>query len=186
MRSRLGSSLPTAIVPDDATDTSAGDDLEIRTEFVDTRVNFGSRRYFTSVRLLCVDDVILHAYPRARDDRAGDASVHAHDTPADPALIEHLHESLVQPRSEEFASIARQLHDVLGHGFFAHDVIVESGTGRILVCEGGFKFDDPAYRRHLEPIASRIPSQSVLFPIQEFSRRSAEVFLARCESILAV
>lgn len=185
VRSRLGTGLPTAITPNDTSVTRQEDDRQIRTEFVDTRVEFGNRRYFTSIRLLCIDNVVLHAYPRARDDQEGDASVHAHDTPADPALIEHLHKSLVQPRSVEFTSIAQQLYEVLGHGFYVHDLVIEAATGAVFVCETGFKFDDAAYWRHLEPIASRIPSQSVLFPVQQFAQYSAGVFLERCQSILA-
>ena len=164
----------------------SGDDTRIRTEFVDTAVTFDGRRYYTTVRLLCVDDIVLHAYPRARDVQEGNGSVHSRNTPLDPALIEHLHQTLVATRAEDFSRVARRLFDVLGHGFYAHDLLIDQKDGSISVCESGFKFDDRTYTGHLKPISDKIPSQAVMFfPVCEFARLSARAFLTRCDAVLA-
>jgi hypothetical protein len=171
---------------DQAPDGPVGDDdARIRTEFVDTVVTFEDHRYYTTVRLICVDDIVLHAYPRARNVDEGSASVHASDTPLNPALIEHLHETLVATRAEDFSRVARLLFGVLGHGFYAHDLLIDRNDGSISVCESGFKFDDRAYHGRLKPISADIPSQAVLFPVGEFARLSARAFLSRCDAVLA-
>jgi len=147
-------------------------------------VGFEGSEYFTTVRLLCIDDHVLHAFTRARDVEEGEAGVHSQDTPLNPALIEHLHAHCVEPNRPAFATIAKQLHAVLGHGFFVHDLLVETGTGSVMVCESGFKFDDKTYAKHIASIAADVPSQSPLLPMGPFARRSARVFAQECTAIL--
>ncbi|WP_299792780.1 hypothetical protein [uncultured Marivita sp.] len=154
----------------------------IRTRFIDTRVNFNGKSYYTTIRLICVDEIVLHAYPRARDVDDGNPDVHAGNTPLDADLIEYLHTTLVTPFEEEFRSIAQKLFSAWGHGFFAHDLLIEGRD--VFVCESGFKIDDLNYSNHLGPISNKIPSQAPLFPIEEFSRKSAEAFVTKCASIL--
>lgn len=183
VRSRYGSGNLTEI-NDGVTDVEQKNDGVIRNQFIDTRIRFANRSFFTTVRLLCVDNTVLHAYPRARDENEGNASVHAKDTPVVPELIEYLHQELILPFEREFKEISEKLHGVLGHGFFVHDLLIESGS--VFLCESGIKFDAMALasRRRFEPIAENIPSQAPLFPVQELARRSARAFIAKCQPIL--
>ena len=181
VRARQGSGLA-AQVEDLPSYVEQENDGFIRNQFIDTRVRFKDEAYFTTVRLICVDDTVLHAYPRARNVDEGNTSVHAKDTPVNAELIEFLHGELVVPFEKDFKDIARNLHCVLGHGFFVHDLLIEDGS--VFVCESGFKFDDRAYWEHIEKIAKKIPSQAPLLPVQDFARRSARAFLAQCQSIL--
>ncbi len=183
VRARFGSGQKTHFVQTPKADAPA-DQNSIYTDFVDTRVAHSDRLYYTSVRLLCIDDIVLHAYTRARDACDEGAEVHAQHTPIDPELIEHLHDVLIKPRAEQFSNIARQLYSVLGHGFYEHDLLIDRESGATYVCESGFRFDDPQYWQRFEPVASKIPSQTSLFPVQRFAQRSADAFLKRCQSVI--
>ena len=184
VRSRAGTRLETFVERGDDGGRFS-DDSQIRTAFVDTVIDFENRSYFTTVRLVCVDDIILHAYPRARDVQERNASVHASNTPLNPPLIEFLQEKLVDTKSEELSRVARELFSVLGHGFYAHDLLIDRRDGSVSVCESGFKFYDNAYHDRMEPIAADLPSQAVLFPVEAFARLSAHAFVARCDGVLA-
>jgi len=184
VRHRLGTGLQT-VQEGYGDDMKPVSDLHIRTQFVDTRIKFNNDEYFVSIRLLCIDNVILHALPRARNARDGDANVHARDTPINSALIEFIHDKLVEPHMEDFSSIADKLFKALGHGFYAHDLLIEKSSGAIFVCESGFKFDSPSYSNRFAAIASEIPSQAIMFSAQDFARFSAEIFEARCNLIVS-
>ena len=150
------------------------------TEFIDTRVSVGGRSYLTTIRLLCVDRHILHAYVRASEvSPEGRLSVHAIDTPLDAALIEHLQAALVVPRMQELADIARRLADVLGPGFYTHDLLVRRDTGELYVCESGFKFHDWSYGNRIKPIADALPSHRIMLT-PDHAANSARLFLAAC------
>jgi len=164
---------PVAVVDD----ASQLDRSRYNTRFVDTRVAFEGREYYTTVRLLCVGREILHAYVRARDVVEQIPSVHAKDSPLNPALLEHLQAGLVTARMAELKELARALADALGPGFYSHDLLIERSTDLIYVCETGFKFNDWSYTDRISPIAHMLPSHRwMLTP--EFPRRSAEAFLA--------
>ena len=154
----------------------------IRTKFIDTRITFKGLAYYTTIRLVCLDEIVLHAFPRARDVSEGDPDTRDVTTPLDADLIEHLHQTLVLPFEAEFASLARKLFSVWGHGFYCHDILIEGRE--VYVSESGFKLHDLAYTRHLEPIASQLPSQSGYFATDDFSRRSAKAFVSKCEAVL--
>lgn len=90
----------------------------------------------------------------------------------------------MQPRKEIFDDIAQKLHQVLGHGFFAHDLLIDGETGAIFVCEGGFKFNDGTYTAHLDIISDKLPSHQILFPTRKFAEFSADIFVKQCQAIL--
>lgn len=152
------------------------DKTRFNTSFVDTRVMFGGKWFYTTVRLLCVGREIVHAYVRAKDAEPGAPSVHARDTPLDAELIEHLQLGLVSRRMTELRALARLLGDALGPGFYAHDLLIETKTSKIFVCESGFKFDDKSYLDRIAPIANDCPSHSWMIT-SEFAERAAELFL---------
>ena len=156
------------------------------TEFIDTRTRFQGTSYFTTVRLLCIGSHIVHGFVRAGEVKQGRPSIHAADTPLDPALIEHLQTTLVDENSEALAALAQGLGDLLGPGFYAHDLLVERGSGDIFICETGFKFHDWHYGNRIRPIIHALPSHRfTLTP--DYAVRAAKVFLQVCrESGLAV
>ena len=170
-RQRHGTHEPTAM-------GAAASETQFTTDFVDTRVTVAGKTYYTCLRALCVDDIVLQAYVRARDAEEGIPDVHNGDTPLDPDLIETLHARLVTAKMDQIEDIAARLHARFGHGFFAHDLLVDQ-AGRVSICETGFKFDDYSYTGHLAPVAQDIPSIAPLFPAEAFARRSARVFAGR-------
>ena len=178
-----GSSEPSAVVKISAGTQASGE--AVLTRYVETRVRHRGADYFTSVRLLCIDDAVLHAFPRARDAVEGNPNVHARDTPLDPSLIEALNDRLIIPFRGIFDEIARRAHQALGHGFYAHDLMVERDSGTVYLCESGFKFDDDVYTDLLAPIRTMLPSQALFFPTEAFARASAEVFCVKCDGIIA-
>ena len=149
------------------------------TKFIDTRVRYKNRLYYTSVRLLSVGTEIVHSYVRVRDEAEGSPSVHNKDTPLDPEMVEDLQDSLVNARWTDLTMLAAQMGQALGPGFYAHDVLIDADDGDIFVCETGFKFDDASYVRHMLPIADRIPSQALMFT-EQFAQKTALAFLSQC------
>lgn len=147
------------------------------TEFIDTTVDFRGHSYFTTVRCLCVGRHIVHSYVRARPTTQNDPSVHAKDTPLDPDLIEYLQKSLVEQHACALEEMAVQIADVLGQGFYSHDILVERGSGRVLLCETGYKFDDMSYTRRIAPIFQQLPSHQILLPTESYALRSAAALI---------
>ena len=145
------------------------------TEFIDTRVAYKGREYFTTVRLLCVGGTLLHCNIGAR--RATESpAVHGADIPLDPDLVEYLYGHLVERRLEALIDLAARLGRALGPGFFAHDLVICSKTGVPYVCEVGVKFHAKAYETRLLPIADRLPSQRRIFD-GTYEIESAQAFL---------
>ena len=52
-----------------------------------------------------------------------------------------VYEKTVAARRSEINSICQKIFDVLGFGFYAHDLLPERETGNTYLCETGFKFD---------------------------------------------
>lgn len=152
---------------------AALDAARYNTEFIDTRVEHGGKDYYSTVRVMCIGPSITHALVRARDAAQNSAGVHSRDTPADAPLINALYRRLVEPNRAELKAIARRIHGALGPGFYAHDVLVERGTDRILVCETGFKFDNAQYARLVGSIQHLLPAWAPFHSPAEAARNSA-------------
>lgn len=150
------------------------------TRYVDTRLDFGGKTYHTMFRIQAVGRQVQHAYPRARDVGERSASVHSKDTPADGPLIEFLFRTLIEPRREEIARHTFALGEILGPGFYAHDMVVCNSTGRLYMVETGFKFNDTPYATYLEPDADRMPSNRIFYT-GEYPVRAASLFLGEWE-----
>lgn len=152
------------------------------TEFIDSRVTFRDKEFYTTVRLLCVGRKVIHAFCRARPTTDGSPSVHAADTPLDAELIEHLQRVLVHPFKTRFEKIATDLNRILGAGFYAHDLVTCAKTKDVYLIETNHKFDGSGYARHLRPIASDLPSHKILYT-DEFACRSADLFAEELDAI---
>jgi hypothetical protein len=144
------------------------------TEWIDTRHEHNGRSYYVVLRAMAVGSRCVSIFLRARPADQGDASVHNTDTPIDAELWNALYRRIVIPQTQAIESLCEQIANVLGIGFFSHDVLPESSSGRLLVCETGFKFDDRLFRSHLMPLSGQLVADDFLsdrFPI-----RSAEFF----------
>ncbi|RDC73451.1 hypothetical protein DLJ49_07775 [Rhodovulum sp. 12E13] len=161
------------------------DPFRYNTEFIDTRIEYGGKDYYSTVRVMCIGAKITHAFVRARDAAQNDASVHTKDTPVDARMINDLHERLVEATWDHLSDIARRVSDALGPGFYAHDVLVERESGRVLVCETGFKFDNKQYSGALEPIRHLLPAWQPFHSPADNARNSAPHLIAALEERLA-
>ncbi len=161
------------------------DPSRYNTEFIDTRIEYGGKDYYSTVRVMCIGAKITHAFVRARDAAQNDPSVHTKDTPVDARMINELHERLIGVTWDDLSDIARRVSDALGPGFYAHDVLVERGSGRVLVCETGFKFDNNQYARAVEPIHHLLPAWQPFHRPEDNARNSAPHLLATLEEHLA-
>ena len=133
------------------------------TEFIDTRVGHGGQEYYSCLRLMCVNARVVAIHCRLRPTGDGSPSVHTRNTPRDPALIEALHADLVERNRPRLEALAGDLFAALSPGFLAHDVLVERGTGALLVAETGVKFHNGGLEDHLSEFAADLPSYGDLF-----------------------
>ncbi len=173
---RMASHAPVQTIP--AGQALPGD--RYNTRMIDTRRPFGGRLYHSGIRLMCVGSTLVAAMVRLRDADDGDPSVHNRDTPVDAALVEHFQQTLVDARLKEWKKLSRRLGRMLPPAFFAHDIIVESGSEKPYVCEVGLKFNDMTFMQHLTPIAKRLPESLRRQFSPRFPRRSARAFLKEC------
>lgn len=140
------------------TAASAGevDNKRYNTEFVDTIRRYGEAEYFTTIRLMCINDRITHHFIRARHTSEGNPSVHAKDTPKNANLINALHREVSEAAENQLERIAEQVYRAFGPGFYAHDILVDTRTNRAIICETGYKFNDRTYQKHLHEIAHEV------------------------------
>jgi len=153
------------------------------TEWIDTIHDFMSKRYYVVLRAMCVGPHCLSIFVRARPVVQRDASVHNTDTPLDAALLNFLYEQVVVPRSVAIASLCAGVAGALGLGFYAHDILPERSTGRVLLCETNFKFYDDLYRQHIWPLRDQLINDDYLS--DDFPQRSAECFAAELRKLLS-
>jgi hypothetical protein len=166
----LGAHAPVKVV-------DAGRSLDLsryNTELIDTVHEHGGRQYYVALRAMAVGPHCVSIFLRMRPVEQGNPSVHNTDTPLDADLWNSLYRSIVVPQIPQIGSICQQVFGALGFGFYAHDILPERGTGRLLVCETGFKFDDRQYRSHLMPLRSRLMVDDFLS--DQFAKRSGECF----------
>lgn len=155
------------------------DPARYNVELIDTVVEIDGRRYVTVVRLMCVGRTLLGAFPRGRPvDEGMDAR--GKTTPLDAPMLTALHARIVEPNLGGFRELADQLGGVLGPGFFAHDVLVEAGTERILLAETNFKFMNKSTLDHLASIGADLPFYAAMADTRHFASQAADAFLATC------
>ena len=150
------------------------------TQFIDTTVQFGESVYYTCVRLMCIGTHLLKIYIRARDVSENSPSVHTKDTPKDRELLDYLYEKLVAPRLEALHAFSYRIGQVLGPGFYAHDVLVENQTSQLFLCETGFKFYDDSYEERMTGV---VGDRNVLCRISDHETHAeyaASVFVSYC------
>ena len=124
----------------------------------------------------------ISIFLRLRPVEQGSASVHNTDTPLDAGLWNTMYERIVVPQAEKIRVLCKQISDGLGFAFYAHDILPERDTGRLLVCESGFKFDDPLFRSHFMPLRGQLMVDDFLSDV--FPKKSAEAFAIELPKII--
>lgn len=185
LRARSGTNRPTKFLAEKPEGATIDDRKSIVNEFIDTTVDWENEKFYTSVRLLCINDKIIHQYVRARSFKEQDPNVHASNTPLNADFLNHLQDIIIIPNTERFAEISKKIYDALGDGFYAHDILVERDSGRLLVCETGIKFDDYSFWTRIRSIEKALYVHSIFFPPEEFAKKSAAIFVAEVERRLA-
>ena len=99
------------------------DDSRYNTEFIDTKIKFGARKYYTTIRLVCIGSNIVKIYCRASDVENCNPSVHNIDTPRDRDLMDYIRDQLILPNMQQYNSIAEKIEAALGPGFYVHDLL---------------------------------------------------------------
>jgi hypothetical protein len=139
------------------------DEGRYNTRFIDTTFDYRGERYYVSLRTMCVGGELISILVRARNAGDGDASVHTGDTPVDSELLNAIYRDVARPRLHTISEICVTIGKALGPGFYAHDLLPESSSDRVLVSESGFKFDDKTYRARVEPLRGRLLFEAGLF-----------------------
>lgn len=152
------------------------DQERYNTELIDTRQRINGTEYYTSLRLMCVGPYVTHVFVRARDVSEDNPSVHSKNTPRDAGLIREFERLLVEPNDAQFLALAQRAYSVLGPGFYAHDILVESGSGRALVCETGFKFNDTTYE-WAGALKSQMPTWNPVHTAEQAAIAAVKPFL---------
>ena len=159
------------------------DDVDVsryNTEFIDTRVEFNSTYFYTTIRLACIGSNIVQIYGRASDVENGNPSVHSTDTPRDCGLMDYIRDQLVIPHLEQFRFIAEKIEAALGPGFYVHDLLIDQENGNILLCETGFKFYDGTYSNHMmDTIGSRRLLTGIM-DTKSYAAYAASMFVTYC------
>lgn len=151
------------------------DPARFTSEFVDSTTEFQGKAYFCSTRLLTVGGSLVGGMVRARPVEEG-YSVHLGDTPKDPALLRFLHARHYAPHLDFFRRLARDIAQACGPGFFAHDLIPCTRTGRYVICESNLKFQTGALK-HFRDVQEELRDLSPCFR-EDFDQISVEAFVA--------
>ena len=158
-------------------DPEALDETRYNTEFIDTTVTVAGKDYLTTLRLMAVGPTVVLPYLGIRPKDLQRPSVHGVSTPRDAELYNEVYRQLFLDREAELHRLAEQLNRALGPGFYHHDLLIERGSGRILVCEVGYKFDPYAFSEHMAPVRAQVPSLRPLYD-GSFARDAADAVLA--------
>ena len=171
---RFGTNVATEVV----SDISALDPARYNRALINTVQRFDGNEYYTCVRLMCIGQRIIHTIVRARDAREGSPSVHSRDTPLNSDLLITLQKALVDDLAESYTSLATKLFEAAGPGFLSYDLLVETETRKIYVCEAGFKFFDSTIANHLLPLRPKLPFHEALFHIEAYAEKASSAFVA--------
>ncbi|THD65085.1 MAG: hypothetical protein E7813_16000 [Bradyrhizobium sp.] len=167
----IGSSAPVQVLdPGAPLDAS-----RYNTEWIDTRHDHNGRLYYVSLRVMAAGSQCVSVWVRMRPVEDGNPAVHNTDTTLDASLWNSLYRRIVVPQLGAIQNLCEKIANVLGLGFFSHDILPEQHSSRLLVCETGFKFDAGAYRPHLMPLFRQLIVNDFLS--DSLPKRSAECFV---------
>lgn len=165
----VGTKAPTYVT----TDPGEVGDGKYVTSYIDSVHEFAGKTYHVCLRLMAVGTELLMVFVRARDTSEGSASVHDADTPRYPELLRDFHERIVEPNMGQLRQMTRALGERLGIGLYGHDVVPCAATGKMYLCEAGYKPYDVTYPQRMAPIADELPAHLSGLYNGEFYVRSA-------------
>jgi hypothetical protein len=148
---RVGTNRPVIVV-------EGGQPIEparLNTEFIDTSQEYLGKRYYICLRAMCVGPKPYAIIVRAAEV-GENPSVRSIYTKLNPGLLNFLYEKVVVDRRVQIERICTDVAKLLGIGFYAHDLLPDSGSNKVFLCESGFKFEDTATREHFAPIAGEL------------------------------
>ncbi|MBF9197343.1 hypothetical protein [Microvirga terrestris] len=145
------------------------------TEFINTVYPFRGRDYYVSLRAMCVGGTCIAIYTRCRPTEEGNPSVHTTNTPVDPELINYLHVRVAIRLQGKIIQVCEQIGQVIGLGFFSHDLLPCADTGEVFICETGVKFDEATLMNRLTPVRNSVVIQDVFNGVE--IKKSAHEFV---------
>lgn len=155
------------------------------TEFIDTVIVFKDISYYSCLRIMAVGTCVVDVYVRLKPVSAGSPSVHTFDTPLDPLLIDYAYHRLVVPNFNRLSELTHKVGDILGPGFYAHDILIRQPDQSLFIAETNYKFIDDSFIEHISPLCGIGLKSYPSLSADSFSRKSALHFLKYCESLAA-
>jgi hypothetical protein len=131
-------------------------DARYNTKFIDTTHSFAGKSFFVSLRIMAFYDKYISTYVRCRDASENNPSVHAINTPLNKDLLNYLYSEIVLQNEQMLIDLAKKLGEILGPGFFSHDILFDPNSKSLFVCETGFKFDEIALRSRLLALKGKL------------------------------
>jgi len=148
-------------------------------DLIDTRHEWNGKTYHTSLRLLSVCGEVIDIWLRLRTGKEFPI-VHSKNTPLDSKVLNFLHQEIIECNKDKLENISKSLSNILGLGFFAHDLLVDTNN-KFYVCESGFKFDDETYRKHLSPIMRDLQFGENVFNPKQLAKKSSDSLIKYLE-----
>ena len=156
------------------------DNERYNTKFIDTKLEYNGKYYFTCARLMCIGPHIVQAYARASPAEEGNLSVRDVTTPRDSELINFIYKEQIERRWDEHSILAQKIAEALGPGFYAHDVLVDTNSENLLLSEAGFKFYQPTYFERFDGLTIGNRFHSILMDQGSYAAYAACVFVTYC------
>lgn len=116
------------------------------TEFVDTLFEYENKKYYTCIRAMCVGNEISEIYLRFRDAEENNPTVHSRNTPLDVDLNNFYYETRIMPNYLKLKKLCFDAGNILGTGFYSHDILLCNKTNEFYIAETGFKFVDQTWK----------------------------------------
>ena len=140
------------------------------TSFIDTTHRFNGIEYYVYIRAYAVGEVRVATYVGCRPIAEGNPSVHLSDA-TDSAAINYFNYSFSIPFQVQLQTLCSRMGAMFGLGFFIHDFLPCSRTGRLFVTESGFKLNPgPAVRQKYWRLQSEIPPFAGFFSAEHVLR----------------
>jgi hypothetical protein len=132
------------------------------TEFIDTSFRFNGKDYYVVLRAMCVGRTCYMIMPWGTPIEAGNPSVHGSNASLDAGLLNALEEQVVLPRKSLILEICQRMGQVLGLGFYKHDMLPATGSDRVFVCETTFKFNSASSHQRLAHFRGQLTNEDFL------------------------
>ncbi len=164
----------TAIILDSSDEA---DNENYNTEFIDTRIQFGDKIYYTSVRIMCIGTRAVKFVIRARDCSEQRPEARDANTPLNVDLIRFLYVRLVEKNLKKLLSLTVRAGTAYGPGFYAHDVVIDKDSGDPYLCETELKFFPDTFMKKFQGL---LDNEAALFSTvswKEYAKISAHHFM---------